>query len=116
MSTQRQNNKILIIGVLMLGAYFYTRPRYTQIQNTAGKAPALMPASVGAGVAQTAIGAFASFLTGLGQKSNDEVAVRYQKAISESPYLIADYLQPQTSINDIVSPDNWSDNINAFLA
>jgi hypothetical protein len=95
------------------------RPRMqmqTQQQYAQGQRPVTMPQSVGSGLAQTAVGAFASLFANMGQRQNDEIAVRYADAIQKSPYLIADYLEPKNSIQDILSPDNWSGNINEYLA
>lgn len=119
MSAQKSNNKILIVGVLMLGAYMYMRPRIAQ-QNYGGQMvqgrPVTMPQSVGSGLAQSAVGALAGYIANMGKNSYDELAVRYADAVVKNPYNLADHMKPMEAIQDIVSPDNWSDNIGAFLA
>lgn len=109
MSAQKSNNKILILGVLMLGAYMVMRPRGTVYAATANQGrPVTMPQSVGSGLAQSAVGAFASYLSGLVGGKNESAEARYANEVMKSPYLLADHLVPQESINDILSPDNWS--------
>lgn len=118
MSAQKSNNKILILGVLMLGAYVYMRPKTMQpYSNTAQQnRPVTMPQTVGAGLAQSAVGALAGYIANMGKNSYDEIAVRYADAVVKNPYNLADHMKPMEAIQDIVSPNNWSDNINTFLA
>jgi len=101
----------------MLGAYMYMRPRQMQTYtNQAQGRPVTMPQSVGSGLAQSAVGALAGYIANMGKNSYDEVAVRYADAVVKNPFNLADHMKPMEAIQDIVSPDNWSDNINAFLA
>lgn len=118
MSAQQQNKSILIVGVLMLGAYLYMRPRAMQsYQQQVGNRPVTMPQSAGAGLAQSAVGAFASFLgSQFAGGGADTLATKYADAVVRSPYLLADHMMPQESVNDILSVDNWSDGIQSFLA
>lgn len=117
MSAQKSNNKILIVGVLMLGAYMVMRPRQQAYASKVNMGrPVTMPQSVGSGLAQSAVGAFASYLSGLVGGKNEGVEARYASEVMKSPYLLADHLQPQESINDILSPDNWSGGMSEYLA
>lgn len=105
------------MGVLMLGAYMVMRPRVgVSYAGQTTARPVTMPQSVGAGLAQSAVGALAGWIANMGQRPNDELAVRYADAVMKNPYLLADHMKPMEAIQDIVSPDNWSDNINTFLA
>jgi hypothetical protein len=112
MSAAGKSNSILIVGVLMLGAYIVMRPKQAQAQKSygGGNRPTSMPASVGSGVAQVAVGAISSWLTNLTRNNATTSAdqAMFANRILESDYLIADHLQPQESIQDYLSTDNWS--------
>lgn len=121
MSTQKNNN-ILIVGVLMIGAFVYMQSKknsinYAQAMQASGSRPATMPSSAGSGFAQVAVGGIANFLASLvGGDSKKTDEQKYANAIMQSPYLLADHMIPQESVQDILSPANWGNDLEQYLA
>lgn len=71
MSSLKNDNQILIIGVLMLGAYMVMRPRPVQRIQARSSAPTSMPASVGSGLAQAGVGAISNWLQNMISGTNN---------------------------------------------
>jgi hypothetical protein len=110
---QKRENKMLIVGVLMLGAYIVMN-RNKQIravqtnQMMSSNKPSSLPGSVGSGAAQIGVGLVENLVRNMfGNGKQVSTVDAFAAGIVKSPWLISDTPAAQ----EIAIPDGDIDNV-----